>query len=132
MLYLVDFEHVAILPLSFMTYALDQPRPVCTAIKDSLDLPQGNLVNMRLAGYYFMLGGRKIGKLQHRKARQQILIVRSIGLPLQDNENEGQDSSSSAKGIQVPHVSKPRRGQRAMPDPPEGMRVLSRAELGIK
>jgi serine/threonine protein kinase len=60
-LYIVDFHHAAFLPTSFMTYALDQPRPVCAAIKDKFALPQNNLAAMRVAGYYFMIGSRKIG-----------------------------------------------------------------------
>jgi len=45
-----------------MTYALDQPRPVCEAIKAKLDLPQENLEAMRVAGYNFMISWRKAGK----------------------------------------------------------------------
>ncbi|PVH77713.1 hypothetical protein DL98DRAFT_636934 [Cadophora sp. DSE1049] len=49
-LYIVDFEHTGFLPASFMTYALDQPRPACTAIKkDFALLPHENLEAMRVA-----------------------------------------------------------------------------------
>ena len=41
-LYIVDFDHASFLPTSFMTYTLDQPRPVCEAIKNKLDLPHQN------------------------------------------------------------------------------------------
>lgn len=61
-LYVVDFDHVSFLPTSFMTYALDQPRPVCEAIRDKLLLPQRNLLGLRVAGYYFMKSWRKVGK----------------------------------------------------------------------
>jgi len=45
-----------------MTYALDQPRPICKAIKMKFDLPQQNLEAMRVAGYNFMIMWRKAGK----------------------------------------------------------------------
>lgn len=45
-----------------MTYALDQPRPVCAAIRDKFSLPQNNLVAMRVAGYYFMMSWRGVGR----------------------------------------------------------------------
>ncbi|KAH6714389.1 hypothetical protein BKA61DRAFT_575161 [Leptodontidium sp. MPI-SDFR-AT-0119] len=59
-LYIVDFEHAGFLPASFMTYALDQPRPVCIAIKnDFAFLPYENLEAMRVAGHNFMIRWRK-------------------------------------------------------------------------
>lgn len=60
-LYVVDFHHVSFLPTSFMTYALDQPRPVCAAIRDKFPLPRNNLAAMKVAGYYFMISWRKVG-----------------------------------------------------------------------
>ncbi|KAH6718703.1 hypothetical protein BKA61DRAFT_261570 [Leptodontidium sp. MPI-SDFR-AT-0119] len=60
-LYIVDFHHASFLPTSFMTYALNQPRPVCAAIKDKFDLPTKNLAAMRVAGYYFMISSRQAG-----------------------------------------------------------------------
>ncbi|KAL5331280.1 hypothetical protein ACEPPN_000810 [Leptodophora sp. 'Broadleaf-Isolate-01'] len=61
-LYIVDFEHAGFLPASFMTYALDQPRPVCIAIKnDFAFLPYENLEAMRVAGHNFMIRWRKAG-----------------------------------------------------------------------
>ena len=45
-----------------MTYALDQPYPVCEAIKTKLDLPQENLKAMRVAGHNFMIRWRGAGK----------------------------------------------------------------------
>lgn len=45
-----------------MTYALDHRRPVCAAIRDKFTLPQNNLAAMRVAGYYFMMSWRKVGK----------------------------------------------------------------------
>ena len=50
------------LPISFMTYALDQSRPVGTAIKTKLDLSQVILSAMRVAGYNFMIRRHKAGK----------------------------------------------------------------------
>ena len=61
-LYIVDFDYAAFLPMSFMTYALDQPHPVCDAIKTKFDLPQENLKAMRVAGYNFMISWRRAGK----------------------------------------------------------------------
>jgi serine/threonine protein kinase len=60
-LYIVDFHHAAFLPQSFMAYALDQPRPVCAAIRDRFSLPSSNLEAMKVAGYYFMISSRKVG-----------------------------------------------------------------------
>lgn len=60
-LYIVDFQHAAFLPKSFMTYALDQPRPVCAAIRNKFSLPYKNLDAMKVAGYYFMMSSRKVG-----------------------------------------------------------------------
>lgn len=61
-LYVVDFEHASVLPASFMTYALDQPRPACTAIKKDFALPYENLEAMRVAGHNFMIRWRKAGE----------------------------------------------------------------------
>jgi hypothetical protein len=61
-LYIIDFEHAAFLPESFMTYAFDQPRVVCAKIKDRFSLPLGNLKAMKVAGWYFMMSWRKIGE----------------------------------------------------------------------
>lgn len=61
-LYVVDFEHASILPASFMTYALDQPRPACIAIKKDFALPYENLEAMRVAGHNFMIRWRKAGE----------------------------------------------------------------------
>lgn len=60
-LYVLDFEHASFLPISLMTYALIQARPVCTAIRDKLSLPQENLPGMRLACSYFVMSTRRIG-----------------------------------------------------------------------
>ncbi|KAH6675107.1 hypothetical protein B0J14DRAFT_29184 [Halenospora varia] len=61
-LYILDFHHAGFLPVSFMTYAFDQPRPVCEAIKGKFVLPQENLPAMRVAGHNFMIRWRKAGK----------------------------------------------------------------------
>ena len=61
-LYIIDFHHVAFLPTSFMAYALEQPHPVCKALRTKLDLPQENLRAMKVAGHYFMISWRKAGK----------------------------------------------------------------------
>jgi hypothetical protein len=60
-LYVLDFEQASFLPISLMTYALIQARPVCTAIRDKLSLPQENLPGMRLACSYFVRSTRRIG-----------------------------------------------------------------------
>jgi hypothetical protein len=60
-LYVLDFEHASFLPISLMTYALIQARPVCTAIRDKLSLPQENLPGMRLACSFFVMSTRRIG-----------------------------------------------------------------------
>ncbi|KAH9215834.1 hypothetical protein DL95DRAFT_445655 [Leptodontidium sp. 2 PMI_412] len=58
----IDFELAGFLPASFMTYALDQPRPSCTAIKnDFAFLPYENLEAIRVAGHNFMIRWRKAG-----------------------------------------------------------------------
>ncbi|KAG4429683.1 hypothetical protein IFR05_014838 [Cadophora sp. M221] len=58
--YIVDFEHAGVLPARFITYALDQPRPACTAIKKEFTfLPYENLEAMRVAGHNFMIRWRK-------------------------------------------------------------------------
>lgn len=62
LVYVVDFEHVSVLPESFMTYALDRPRPICQAIRDKCSLPQTNLDPLRAVGYYFMICSRTVGK----------------------------------------------------------------------
>ncbi|KAH8790921.1 hypothetical protein F5882DRAFT_377049 [Hyaloscypha sp. PMI_1271] len=59
-LYVLDFEHASFLPISLMTYALIKARPVCTAIRDKLSLPQENLPGMRLACSYFVMSTRRI------------------------------------------------------------------------
>jgi len=45
-----------------MTYAFDQTRPVCQAIKTRFELPQDNLKAMKVAGYNFMISWRGAGK----------------------------------------------------------------------
>lgn len=59
-IYVFDFEQASFLPISLMTYALIQARPVCTAIRDKLSLPQENLPGMRLACSYFVGSTRRI------------------------------------------------------------------------
>jgi serine/threonine protein kinase len=57
-LYVIDFGHASFLPTSFMTYALDRPRSVCSEIKGEFQLPKGNLEALKAASYYFMKGAR--------------------------------------------------------------------------
>lgn len=61
-LYLVDIEGLSYLPSSFMPYALNQPRPICQAIREKFDLPTKNLHIMEAAGYYFGISWRHIGR----------------------------------------------------------------------
>ncbi|KAH6675918.1 hypothetical protein B0J14DRAFT_538581 [Halenospora varia] len=61
-LYILDFEHAGFLPVNFMTYAFDQPRPVCKAIKEKFELPDKNLSAMKVAGYNFMVRWRNAGE----------------------------------------------------------------------
>ena len=61
-LYIIDFEQASFLPVSFMSYALIQPRMVCAGLKDRLSLPQDNLPGMIKAGSYFIMSKHTIGK----------------------------------------------------------------------
>ncbi|KAH8587953.1 hypothetical protein B0O99DRAFT_601232 [Bisporella sp. PMI_857] len=72
-LYIADFHHAAFLPPSFMARALDQPRPVCAAIKEQFSLPQKNLSAMRVAGYYFGISTRRVGlEISREKSKSRI------------------------------------------------------------
>ncbi|KAL2072452.1 hypothetical protein VTL71DRAFT_11795 [Oculimacula yallundae] len=61
-LYVVDFEHASVLPASFITYALDQPRPAYIAIKNNISLPYENLEAMKVARHNFTIRSRKAVK----------------------------------------------------------------------
>ena len=78
-LYIVDFEHVSLVPTSFMTYALNQPRRVCSGIKHQFDLPQDNLEALRVVGHYFMISSRRIGTVLICRFAV-ILLTNDIGL----------------------------------------------------
>jgi hypothetical protein len=72
-----------------MTYALDQPRPVCAA---KIVLPQDNLAGLKVAGYYFMISWRTAGK----KVRRFCYVLTFVGL----------DKLSHWKGLKAEHKSK--------------------------
>jgi hypothetical protein len=61
-LHIVDYYHTSFLLTSFITYTLNQPRPICAAIKDEFKLPQKCLTAMKVAGYYFMISSRSLGR----------------------------------------------------------------------
>lgn len=61
-LYIIDFEHAAFLPTSFMTLALSLDRPINEALRNKLSLPQENLNAMQAARYYFQISGHGVGK----------------------------------------------------------------------
>jgi len=61
-LYLVDFEQVSFLPLSFMTYAAIQRWCICGVVRQRLDLPEENLPAMKLACTYFVMSITRLGK----------------------------------------------------------------------
>ena len=82
-LYILDFHHAGFLPTSFMTYAFDQPRPVCEAIKGKFVLPEENLSAMRVAGHNFMIRWRKAGK--YFAIRVYLHANRLLGLPLNNS-----------------------------------------------
>ncbi|PSS28280.1 hypothetical protein M430DRAFT_24627 [Amorphotheca resinae ATCC 22711] len=60
-LYIIDFEHAAFLPTSFMTLSLSLDRPINEALRNKLSLPQENLNAMQAARYYFQISGHGVG-----------------------------------------------------------------------
>lgn len=94
-LYLIDFEQVSLLPLSFMTYATIQQWPACQAVAQRLDLPQGNLPGMRTACGYFVMSTPYLGEWQPPPfpLERQLTILSRASLRLR---RRGRVVSSSA------------------------------------
>lgn len=71
-LYVVDFEHAAFLPISFMAFVLDQsPSWLADAIRERIGLPKSemddntNLVHMGWVRYYFGLYADGLGEYRY-------------------------------------------------------------------
>lgn len=82
-LYIVDFEHASVLPISFLAYAVFEPNSrwfLCPWIKDCIgsSLPRDNLEVMERISYMFQISSWRIGLSEGQLVSEQTPIINMI------------------------------------------------------